>query len=295
MSQYLAAQIIAFLATAAARRDERGQTTAEYIGIMVVIVAIIGTILALKTNVRTGAQERRRQGLHDPHRQGRVTVRRNWSRTTAMRRERGEDGQAMPGLLAVTLAAFAIALGLFTLARGEEQSARSDTAADAAALAAAKQWHVEALRALQSTAMTPAIGATLTALIVYQPAIGLPTAEEFARANGATVVPGALPLDPRPVARHLDSRGDRRAARRPAQRRRRGAIHVARTAGGDRRPVQRRRQRRPRAARRQLRRPGAGRDRLHAADAGHPEPAVLECPSAAEIAASYKTERTFVD
>lgn len=56
MSQYLAAQITAYLTTAANRRDERGQTTAEYIGIMVVIVAIIGTILTLKTNVLTGAQ-----------------------------------------------------------------------------------------------------------------------------------------------------------------------------------------------------------------------------------------------
>ncbi|GAA4703437.1 hypothetical protein [Nocardioides conyzicola] len=56
MSQYLAAQITAFLTAAAARRDERGQTTAEYIGIMVVIVAIIGTILAIKTNVADGAK-----------------------------------------------------------------------------------------------------------------------------------------------------------------------------------------------------------------------------------------------
>ena len=56
MSHYLAAQISAYLSAAAARRDERGQTTAEYIGIMVVIVAIIGTILALKSNVLTGAQ-----------------------------------------------------------------------------------------------------------------------------------------------------------------------------------------------------------------------------------------------
>ncbi|GAA1780738.1 hypothetical protein GCM10009795_028760 [Nocardioides hankookensis] len=56
MPHYLAAQLTAFLASAASRRDERGQTTAEYIGIMVVIVAIIGTILALKTNVLTGAQ-----------------------------------------------------------------------------------------------------------------------------------------------------------------------------------------------------------------------------------------------
>ncbi|MFC6343994.1 hypothetical protein ACFP8W_18590, partial [Nocardioides hankookensis] len=107
-----------------------------------------------------------------------------------MRRVRGEDGQAMPGLLFVTFAAFAIAIGFFSLARGEEQSARSDTAADAAALAAVKQWHVEALRALQSTAMTPAIAGTLAALNVYQPASGYVTAEEFARANGATMAPG---------------------------------------------------------------------------------------------------------
>jgi Flp pilus assembly pilin Flp len=56
MSQNFAAHLLAFFTAAAARRDERGQTTAEYIGIMVVIVAIIGTILALKTNVLTGAQ-----------------------------------------------------------------------------------------------------------------------------------------------------------------------------------------------------------------------------------------------
>ena len=56
MSQYLAAHLTAFLTAAAARRDERGQTTAEYIGIMVVIVAIIGTVLALKTNVADGAK-----------------------------------------------------------------------------------------------------------------------------------------------------------------------------------------------------------------------------------------------
>ena len=57
MSQYLAAHLTAFLTAAAARRDERGQTTAEYIGIMVVIVAIIGTILALKSNVLQGSQD----------------------------------------------------------------------------------------------------------------------------------------------------------------------------------------------------------------------------------------------
>lgn len=57
MTNYLAAQVSAFLTVLANRpRSERGQTTAEYVGIMVVIVAIIGTILALKTNVLTGAQ-----------------------------------------------------------------------------------------------------------------------------------------------------------------------------------------------------------------------------------------------
>lgn len=57
MPHYLAAHLMAFLTTTAARRDERGQTTAEYIGIMVVIVAIIGTILALQTNVGDGAKK----------------------------------------------------------------------------------------------------------------------------------------------------------------------------------------------------------------------------------------------
>ena len=56
MPHQLAAHLAAFLTTAAARRDERGQTTAEYIGIMVVIVAIIGGILTMKTNVLEGAQ-----------------------------------------------------------------------------------------------------------------------------------------------------------------------------------------------------------------------------------------------
>lgn len=57
MSHYLAAQITAMLTVFANKeRGEHGQTTAEYVGIMVVIVAIIGTILALKTNVLTGAQ-----------------------------------------------------------------------------------------------------------------------------------------------------------------------------------------------------------------------------------------------
>ncbi len=57
MPHFLAAQITAMLTVFAAKeRGEHGQTTAEYVVIMVVIVAIIGTILALKTNVLTGAQ-----------------------------------------------------------------------------------------------------------------------------------------------------------------------------------------------------------------------------------------------
>jgi len=56
MPNFLAAHLTALFVAAAARRDERGQTTAEYIGIMVVIVAIIGTILGLQTNIMTGAQ-----------------------------------------------------------------------------------------------------------------------------------------------------------------------------------------------------------------------------------------------
>ncbi len=56
MSSFFAAHLMAALHTLAHRdHDERGQTTAEYIGIMVVIVAIIGTIVALQTNILTGA------------------------------------------------------------------------------------------------------------------------------------------------------------------------------------------------------------------------------------------------
>ncbi|MFT4288469.1 hypothetical protein [Nocardioides sp.] len=57
MTNYLAAQLSAYFTVLANRpRSERGQTTAEYIGIMVVIVAIIGTIVALREDVLGGAQ-----------------------------------------------------------------------------------------------------------------------------------------------------------------------------------------------------------------------------------------------
>lgn len=57
MTNYLAAHLAAALTLVAHRdRDERGQTTAEYIGIMVVIVAIIGTIVAMQGNILTGAR-----------------------------------------------------------------------------------------------------------------------------------------------------------------------------------------------------------------------------------------------
>ncbi|MFT4288468.1 hypothetical protein [Nocardioides sp.] len=101
-----------------------------------------------------------------------------------MRRSRGERGQVTPALLAAVLGAFAIMVGMFTLARGSEQSARSDTAADAAALAAAKQWHVEALALLQASAGTPALAAAVGSLNFFQPVGGYATAAEFAGANG---------------------------------------------------------------------------------------------------------------
>lgn len=212
-----------------------------------------------------------------------------------MRRERGEDGQAMPGLLVVTLAAFAIALGLFSLARGEEQSARSDTAADAAALAAVKQWHVEALRALQSTAMTPAIGATLTALNVYQPASGYVGAEEFARANGARVVPGGYRWIPdlSPVTWTVEvvveqrddlpnGADEARSTSRARLEAKGGLCNAGVSVGLELRD-------------------GSCADPVRAAivctppTPATPNPEYVECPSAAEIAASYKTERKFVD
>lgn len=105
----------------------------------------------------------------------------------------------MPALLGAVFGAFAIMLGLFSLARGEEQSARSDTAADAAALAAAKQWHSEALMALTATAGTSAIAATVTAMSAFQPAAGLPQAMQFAGANGARVIGYSWPTDLSPT------------------------------------------------------------------------------------------------
>lgn len=103
-------------------------------------------------------------------------------------RTRGEEGQAAPALLAVTLAALAMAVGLFTLARGEEQSGRSDTAADAAALAAGKQWQTEAVMVLAASAMTPGIGGALTTLNSFQPTGGYLAAQQYAAANGGHVI-----------------------------------------------------------------------------------------------------------
>jgi hypothetical protein len=212
-----------------------------------------------------------------------------------MRRERGEDGQALPGLLVVTLAAFAIALGLFSLARGEEQSARSDTAADAAALAAVKQWHIEALRALQSTAMTPAIGATLTALNVYQPASGYPSAEEFARANGASMVPGGYRWIPdlSPVTWTVEVTVEQRDdlpndadEARSTSRARLEATGGLCNAGASVGLVLRDQSCADPARAAQVCTPPTP---------ATPNPLYVECPSAAEIAAGYKTERTFVD
>jgi hypothetical protein len=212
-----------------------------------------------------------------------------------MRRERGEDGQAMPGLLTVTFAAFAIALGLFSLARGEEQSARSDTAADAAALAAVKQWHIEALRALETTALTPAIAGTLAALNVYQPASGYLGAEEFARANGASVVPGGYRWIPdlSPVTwtvevtveqrDDLPNGADEARSTSRARLEATGGLCNAGVSVG------------------LVLRDGSCADPARAAivctppTPATPNPLYTECPSAAEIAAGYKTERTFVD
>lgn len=52
MFNTFAAHVTALLLTTTNRRNERGQTTAEYVGIMVVIVAIIGAIAALNPDIK---------------------------------------------------------------------------------------------------------------------------------------------------------------------------------------------------------------------------------------------------
>jgi len=52
MFNLLAAHLTALLLTTTNRRNERGQTTAEYVGIMVVIVAIIGAIVLLNGDIK---------------------------------------------------------------------------------------------------------------------------------------------------------------------------------------------------------------------------------------------------
>lgn len=200
----------------------------------------------------------------------------------------------MPALLTATFAAFAIAVSLFTIARGEEQSARSDTAADAAALAAAKQWHTEALEALRATARTPAIGAvTLPMLYAFEPLQGRSQAEHFAEANGSRVqqyrwLPDLSPLT-WTVEVQVEQRDDMPHGADEARSTTR--VRVTATggicnAGGMVGLVLR---------------TGACVGPARAAivctppTPASPNPLYEDCPTAAEIAAGFATERVFVD
>jgi len=98
----------------------------------------------------------------------------------------------MPALLVAVLGAFAIAVAFFAVANGEEQSARADTAADAAALDAVEAWHDEALALLltgadatQASGTPAGLVGVLTAIGLFQPGSGYARASSFARANGA--------------------------------------------------------------------------------------------------------------
>ncbi len=200
----------------------------------------------------------------------------------------------MPALLTATFAAFAIVLGLFTIARGEEQSARSDTAADAAALAAAKQWHTEALTALRSTAQTPAIGlVTLPLLNAFQPTRGVLRAQEYADANGGALRRYRWLGDLSPLTwtvevqvEQSDDMPHGADEARSTSRARVEATGGICNAGGVVGLVLR---------------TGTCAGPARAAKVctpptpADPNPLFVDCPSAAEIAARFATERVFVD
>lgn len=212
------------------------------------------------------------------------------------RAQRGERGQVTPALLAAVLGAFAIAVGLFTLARGSEQSARSDTAADAAALAAAKQWHTEALDTLLAAAAptTEEIATVVEALTFFQPVGGHPQAASFAQANGGELLNYEWIPDNNPAAwvvqveveqrDDLTSNSSRnsRSTSRVEVKATGGLCNAGRLLGL------------------QLR-DGACANPVYLAvvctppTVATPNPLYVNCPQAADIALAFKTDRTFVD
>lgn len=103
-------------------------------------------------------------------------------------RRRDEEGQVYPALLLAVLGALALAVLFVVLQNLLDQTGRSDTAADAAALAAAEQ-HRE-----QLTGVVTGEGLSLdTILGIIKGGFGeapgaADAAEEYAQANGATVV-----------------------------------------------------------------------------------------------------------
>jgi len=94
-----------------------------------------------------------------------------------------EDGQVTPALLMAVIGAFALAVIFVVIARGEDQGGRSDTAADAAALAIGREYQRHT-----GTFLAPMIETKLPVLAAYQPITAAAAAQQYADANGARVV-----------------------------------------------------------------------------------------------------------
>ncbi|MBW3654132.1 MAG: hypothetical protein KY433_11240, partial [Actinobacteria bacterium] len=100
-------------------------------------------------------------------------------RSTAIRaRLRAEDGQIMPVLMVTLIALVLVGTLLFQVARGSDQRARAQTAADAAALAGAREIRSQ----LEALAMSGSLDISALDLGRVRAA-----ADEYARRNGARV------------------------------------------------------------------------------------------------------------
>ncbi len=107
-------------------------------------------------------------------------------------RRRGEEGQVYPALLLAVIGSFAIAALFLPVQKILDQSNRADTAADAAALGAAKAQknHAGSPLLLTTTAM-PGFVLRMQGFLSFQIQS---EAQRFAAANGATLKGPVVPL-----------------------------------------------------------------------------------------------------
>lgn len=97
---------------------------------------------------------------------------------------RQENGQVTPALLLAVIGAFALVTMFFVVAQSQEQSSRSDTAADAAALGAGREFERELGAFLSEGDLFAQI---LNADSFFPEAAADAAAQQYAEANGAEV------------------------------------------------------------------------------------------------------------